>query len=397
MSDHLAGPRRPLFVTRFGLSDRTAIGAQTRHLLAHFPEHLHLYWHESVFDRRQPGSERIENPLLGRLTPLKRDSRLARRVAGLTGGRWDGDVPGAALSRRLAGLNGTVSSIYLAPIEERDSRRMMEIARRVDRPFVLHLWDFLDDGAQAPATRWLITEAAHVFCLNEQILDEVRPLQPNATLLPFRRDATPQRARPRSATAPKPAIAILGDIGSYLDGVRSLLEAVVLAERAGAAYDVLYVGAAKMLRRAGIGPSPRIRATGFLETPAARDAALAGCSVGFLPGPTAAPSQSTRSRFSIPSRVLDLMAVGLPVVGTVHPDSATFSYCRGLGIGGALHGTAPERVAASLAELYDPVHWAASSRRSTAAFASHAAAHDLSLLSALMTGNPAPTHRPAAP
>ena len=81
------------------------------------------------------------------------------------------------------------------------------------------------------------------------------------------------------------------------------------------------------------------------------------------------PRFDLRSRYSIPSRVLDYMALGLPVVGTVHKASATGGFVRKLGLENAATCVGPEEIANWLMRLAHPDKWAEQSARSRDAFA----------------------------
>ena len=88
----------------------------------------------------------------------------------------------------------------------------------------------------------------------------------------------------------------------------------------------------------------------------------------FLPGPKLDPGSDLRSRYSIPSRILDYMAVDLPIVGVVHEASATGGFVRKLGLHPAATCSGPEEVADWLLRLSRPEHWAEQSARSRHAF-----------------------------
>jgi glycosyltransferase involved in cell wall biosynthesis len=100
-----------------------------------------------------------------------------------------------------------------------------------------------------------------------------------------------------------------------------------------------------------------VHVTGFTASNDERDRLLAQCHAGFLPGPLASPAMDSRSRFSIPSRVIDYMATGLPILGTVHPQSATSTYMEAFGLGGCLGVNSPELLAERLLALYDSSTW----------------------------------------
>ena len=75
-----------------------------------------------------------------------------------------------------------------------------------------------------------------------------------------------------------------------------------------------------------------------------------------------------RSRYSIPSRILDYMAVELPIVGTVHEASATGGFVRKLGLDPAATCSGPEEIADWLVRLSRPERWAEQSAKSRNAF-----------------------------
>ncbi len=373
--DVQADRKFPLFVTRFGLSDRTAIGAQTRQLLNCFSRYMHLYWHEAPFDPAYPHSHRLETRLFGQLDILKHDNVTSRLLRKLNASHWHGDEPSAAVTTFLGRLKQEISMAYLAPIEAGDARRMKAIAEELQRPFVLHFWDFLDSNAAESATTWLIDNATHIFCLNRQIQEDLRGARRRSSILTFTRGRS--NAIAKFTSSPEIRIAVTGSIEPYVDGMKCLVGAVQLLRAAGKNYTIVYIGLAKSLRRCGLDNHDFITATGFIESAEARDKLLAECAVGFMPGPSAAPETDARAKYSIPSRILDYLAVGLPIVGTVHPRSATFAFCRDSRLDVGLLQDDPQRVARSFTSLEDEAMWRSTSRRNLAAFSALVEAHGI--------------------
>lgn len=372
-----AGSKRPLFVTRFGLSDRTAIGVQTRLLLGHFSDFLHAYWNEGLFDPHYPNSLCLENWPFARISALKRKTPMVGRLQELHISRWQGGKPSPSLLSDLRNLRGNVSTVYFAPIDAEDAYRMREMARFLDLPFIVHLWDFLDNE-QDEATHWLIRSAEHVFCLNKAILDYVQKTQNNSSILSFNR--LPSASRASFSLGKTTTVAIMGDIGSYVGGIRCLIDAISLLSNSGSAYRIVYIGNGRNLGRLGLSDCNLISATGFIASAARRDEVLSQCAIGFMPGPSTAPDRDPRSKYSIPSRILDFMAVGIPVVGTVHLDSATFSFCRELGVHTWLLQSDPARLAEALNAHAEQRIWIASSDASLAAFDMFHKAYDIGAL-----------------
>jgi hypothetical protein len=366
-----------VFITRFGLSDRTAIGVQTRHLVNQFTSWRHLYWHESAFERAPANSIRLETMLFSKLSILKRDNFLSRALRRLGFSWWRDDDPSDHLLNILARSTADARSLYLAPIEAEDARRMKAIVKATSLPFVIHLWDFLDNIADQD-TEWLIANAEHVFCLNAAMLSVVRPQNANASILTFIRDAAVVTS---AYSAPdEMVVALIGDIGAYIDGVRVLIDAVSHLRSQDIKCRILYVGAKKTLRRHKLNDLPFMSATGFLRDPADKDLILSKCQVAFLPGPAQSPEQDARSRFSIPSRLLDFLALGLPIVGTVHPSSATYDMCQHLGVETAILNCGAIELADRLRDLKHETAWRKASEQSLSGFSALTAEYDTGLL-----------------
>jgi hypothetical protein len=356
---------------------------QTKYLLHQVPNHIHFYWNEGLFDPNFPRSRRIENWVLSRLPVLKKENAASRLVAKLKLGAWDDDMPSRALVAFLTELRPRLSSVYLAPIDAKDALRMKAIVTTLQMPFVVHLWDFLENSVSHDATRWLIANAIHVFCLNRQILSAVHGMQPSSSILTFTRP--PAKSTATYQIRDELTVAIMGDIGSYKDGVQCLIQAVKLLRRAGRNCRILYIGRRRTLKQCGLEGYRFITSTGFIASGDERDRNLSECAVGFIPGPIAAPEHDARSKYSIPSRILDFMAVGLPFLGTVHSHSATYGFCRDLGIeSGLLTTLDPKRLARLIMRMATLREWALNSRRNLAAFDEIVSAHQLDRLMAVL-------------
>src|SRR5262245_49406397 len=102
--------KHPVFVTRFGLSDRTAVGVQTKQILEHFPAHTHLYWSEGVFDPRASNSHRIESSLSSPVAALKRIKGLSTLLPEFDVSWWQGDKPAVKIVSFLENLKEETSS-----------------------------------------------------------------------------------------------------------------------------------------------------------------------------------------------------------------------------------------------------------------------------------------------
>jgi hypothetical protein len=358
--------RVPLFINRYSLSQHTAIGVQTLRLLGPHQDWLHFHWWTSSFQRPDPRSVLFENTVLSRYPFLHRPK--TQRFFEMMGiSSWSGSDLRPSLAKRLiAPHRDRVSSAYVAPLGEDDATRCLELTNLVGVPFVLHLWDVLDGDVASGALRELVDRAERVFCVSQPLLDDVLKIRADADLLSFSRDASQTTSKPREQGPIK--VVIHGNVCSYAQGLNDLDQAIDLLEQKGLPVEVSFLGSPKILRLAKTTIKKRVKVRGFLPTQRALDKELSSAHVGFLPGPKLAPGSDLRSRYSIPSRILDFMAVDLPIVGVVHEASATGGFVRKLGLHPAATCSGPEEVADWLLRLSRPNFWAEQSARSRAAF-----------------------------
>ena len=321
----------PLFITRHSLSSRSAIGTQTRLFLEPHPAWLHFHWHSNELRRQHASSHRLESLAFSRWSVFNRNNALARGLRRLGASRWTHNQLRPEILRRLAARHqGNVSVIYAAPIDSADAARMKQIIQAFDRPFVLHLWDLLD-GPPKPGSseEWLIKHAARVLCVSKPILDAVTAQRPDADYLLFSRK--PAALRASAPPGKRLRVALIGNLDSYPAGIALLSDAVSLLSERGFDIHLVFIGSPVLIKRLKSPIAAKVQPVGFAKTDADRDRALSECHAAFLPGPFEDPACEMRSRYSIPSRTLDFFAVGLPIVGTVHPNSAAadfFSQCR---------------------------------------------------------------------
>ena len=358
----------PVFVTRYSLSSKTAIGVQTKHYLEAFQDWLHLYWRE--FDSgigRDKRSIRIEGFVVARW-PFWVDK--IQKIPGLRrfgAARWsDQGLKQGPDQNLVARFRDRTSALYFAPVDAVDAARMRHMAELLGKPFVLHLWDSLGTPLlESESHVWLIRHAHQVYVLSKPLLHEAREVRSDIGELLFVREKTASRATAPGAGPLR--VALIGFLPAYRTGLHLLHEAILQMRGAGVTIELHYVGARRALDRLQEDITKEMHHTGYLPSHEARDAALASCHVAFLPGPLESPAEDFRSRYSIPSRVLDFMAVGLPVVGAVHPDSATALFYKEYGVGKYLECGTPEQIAEAFTALKRPDEWAAAHQASLAA------------------------------
>ena len=360
--------RTPLLITRMSLSTRSAIGVQTNLLVDQLPEWRHAFWWAMESKSLSNRSLRMESLPFSRLAILKRDTAAARLLSPLSW--WKGDQPKAKLLKHLRRFMGPdPGMIYAAPLDLYDARRMQAMLEALGLPYVLHLWDLLDANQRdAPPMRWLIEHACHVFCITQEIADAVSTGPGSTTLLRCHRRPSKAQATPPSGKDPL-RIVMIGDCGSYASGMDLLNAGAKLARARRLDTQFVYIGREKATVSWRGRLEQPLEVSGFLESDDDRDRALASGHAAFLPGPYEDPETDPRSRFSIPSRVLDFMAIGLPIIGSVHPCSATAKYMNNLNVSRFAQARSGEDVANALLALADPATWAAASAASLVGYA----------------------------
>jgi hypothetical protein len=360
-----AGQRVPLFINRFSLSPRTAIGVQTLRLMEPHQDSLHFHWWSSSLKQMDPRSVLFENTLLSRYSFLHNPSLL--RVCERLGiSLWDGNDLRAPMVERLRKeYRERVSSAYIAPLNEPDAQRCLELANLVGAPFVLHLWDVLQGDVSSGALRQLVERAESVFCVSQPLLDDVSLIRSDAELLCFSRDEALVTAGPRQRGPLK--IVMHGNVSSYAEGLDALDKAIPLLERKGLKVEVSFLGSPKILRQAKT-TLKGVSVGGFCPTQQDLDVELSRAHVAFLPGPRLDPKIDLRSRYSIPSRILDYLALELPIVGCVHKSSATGGFLQELGLEASTTCSGPDEIADWLTRIARPLHWAEQSTKSRNAF-----------------------------
>jgi hypothetical protein len=231
---------------------------------------------------------------------------------------------------------------------------------------VLHLWDVLEGDVFSGALRQLVERAESVFCVSQALLDDVSLIRSDAELLCFSRDESLVAAKPRQRGPLK--IVMHGNVSSYAEGLDDLDQAIPLLERKGLKVEVSFLGSPRILRQAKTTLKNRVSVGGFCPTQHDLDIELSRAHVAFLPGPKLDPKLDLRSRYSIPSRILDYMALELPIVGCVHKASATGGFLEELGLEASTTCSGPEEIADWLSRVARSVYWAEQSAKSRNAF-----------------------------
>jgi hypothetical protein len=327
--------KHPLFITRFSLSDTTAIGVQTRNYLKEFPSWEHVFWSSNELHSIDPRSRPLESYIFRRLGVLKRSTAISKVLKRLGLSWWSGEKPSTHARRVIGNIRRRVNCAYIAPLDEADAARMRAILEQLDVPFGVHLWDYLSgppDENETPNLWWLIKHAAQVWALTSSLADDSGAPPAKLSRLAFTREESLSKACFRDSVAQPLRVALIGDVLSYKEGVEVLLDAVALLKAEKISVSLGYIGPAHVARLLDRQFGGAIKYEGFFTDRRERDRALASFHFGYLPGPLKAPDRDLRSKYSVPSRILDYLAVGLPIVGCAHSLSATANLARDVGI-----------------------------------------------------------------
>jgi hypothetical protein len=312
-----------VFVSSLAWSDRNAIGVQMAEFAAAFHEAVyHCYWDTSTGLSTRAPSLYLESTWAARL-PFQTGRGIIRRLEVRTRlNAWNADKLKPSRRRQLRHRLGHVRFALVAPLSCRDVRRTLDVLDVLAVPYAVQLWDVLDsDALRRPSAeyRQLLTGAQHVFCLSDQLLrDSQAIMKTPASVVSFTRPDTSRRAQPAEGRPLR--IALIGHLHPYRDGLLLLADALAEAKAHRNSVSISYIGPND--QAAALPDSLRTLTTahGFVDAER-RDQLLAQCHVAFCPGPLHNPTDA-RSRYSIPSRMADYFAVGLPVIGAVHPESA---------------------------------------------------------------------------
>jgi hypothetical protein len=348
------GKREILFISALPASHSNAIGVLTLRFAGPFGDAWkHCYW-DTNMGKSEVSNSIFLNSEIPRLWPSAAGRGFAARfVERFELGWWHGDKLLASRKPQLEKMFQDTGFAYAAPLRNSEATRCREILEVVQCPFVVHLWDIMDRSLNDDYA-WLFSHAEHVFCLSEPMIAFVKETaQCETGLLSFVRP----RSKVRASFSKKNSIAIglIGFLAAYRDGLELVAQATESLQANFSRVTVRYIGPPSQLAYIPESLRRLTEHVGFLVGDEL-DQALLDCDCGLLPGPLLAPEQDPRSRYSVPSRVADYLAVGLPVIATVHPNSATSTFCSplrshgffpvtdGAGIVGALKTLREERV-----------------------------------------------------
>ncbi|MGI4984497.1 MAG: hypothetical protein ACRYGL_14410, partial [Janthinobacterium lividum] len=220
-----------------------------------------------------------------------------------------------------------------------------------------------------------LARATKVYVLSKKIHDEISPHHPQVDYLTFTREKSRFQAKPPNNQCIN--IALIGFCKSpaFSASLAYLKEALSALKSMGIDATLTYIGSREQFGLSTDQFGNDIRFTGFKNDNDLRDAALADAHVAFLSGPSEDPESDFRSKYSVTSRILDFMAVGLPTIAVAHPDSATADFLKAPPFKAIHLGRNTRDIVEALVRMTCPEHWLAINQATLEGFALYLASN----------------------
>jgi hypothetical protein len=360
---------RILFISAMPVSRSNAIGIQIAEFAKPFtPDWIHCYW-DTNMGPSQPSNSHCLNSPVPRLWPFVAGRGFLTRVIDrFRLSWWHGDVLIESKKPRLRKLLRNVRFAHVAPLRNSEARRCREILETIECPFVVQIWDMVDATLNADYG-WLFSHAERVFCLSPTMLSEVhQSASCETSIQSFVRARSKVHAK--SAGANKLIIGLQGFLSPYQDGLRLLERAIIELRREFSEVHLKYMGPPGQLNFLPESLRGVTENLGLLDGDGV-DKVLSDCNVGYIPGPLQSPEQDLRSRHSIPSRLADYMAIGLPVIAAVDAASATSILFSPIKDRGFFPVSSPEEICQAAQKLTDKEVWEQAARACSSFFDLH--------------------------
>jgi glycosyltransferase involved in cell wall biosynthesis len=359
----MTGPFYLLYRTGFAPSNGTSV--QLSRLLArHEEEIVHLMW-----DIEEGGALSVPRRVVvddadSWQWPFRRGRGVYAKFRRLLQvGWWGGhNLNAAKLRKHLSSLPFRPGWAYIVCMREWDARRAFALLQALGRPsFVLHIMDIFHhelSPSDTPLFIELARGAQHVFCISKQIETEVRRWGARQTsTIPC---VTDFAADERTFLEGPFRIVLTGSIWvdqySYNPVLEILAGAWPEVVRRFPKVELHYAGSVvsrlpAVLRRV-------VQNHGLLP-PSACEKLLKQCHIAVLP--VSHPIDSV-GRYSVPSRLADYLACGLPIITSTDDDTSIASFMRRVPRTCTANAVNMESLLAALERLgADPKAWAKAS------------------------------------
>ena len=279
----------------------------------------HFYWKIGHGQRSEVPQSTLLADWIPNVPKIGGVVRRLRRLSGMTW--WHGNQINAPWLRHLLRSQGlTFDVVYVVIARESDAQRALSIVRQIGAPYVLHMMDILEtDGLKPermPAIGELLKGASQLISLLPSITREMRQF----VRTPVREISIGQKITAWTAREFEDDRAVrLVMVGRPYRGGCELLanawEAAKLSERK---MELVYYGTQHNDMPAKL--RNICRDGGYISNGEAYRKILAEAHLAFLSGPNA---NDMHGKWSFPSRTVDYLMAGLPVLACVSAGSAT--------------------------------------------------------------------------
>jgi hypothetical protein len=279
----------------------------------------HFHWHIGHGRKSEVRESLLLVDWLPNVFGLRGIVRRLRRFTGLTW--WRGTQVNTFLFRSYLRLHGLKFNVaYVVVGRESDAARALSILKTLDVPYIINMVDVMEeeglDPASMPGIRQLLTGAQGHISLLPSI---TREMQKFITLpireIPPGKPVTKYIARP-PVSGERVRLIISGR--PYVGGCQVLAKALNEVEQSCGAIEIVYVGP----HYHDLPPElkPRCRDAGFAASDTDYQRFLAGAHIAFLSGPD---TNDMHGKWSFPSRTVDYLMAGLPILACVPKGSST--------------------------------------------------------------------------
>ncbi len=273
---------------------------------------------------------------------------------------WDdGRLSGRSVSRVRQLRQKGFGAAYVIVASEEDAKIAGACLDLLKLPYVVNWMDLMEmeelSPAQHPHITRLCRNAMQVYALTGALQRAINSCSTidRTRKLGIARRPTQKRCLPPNVTSPIRCV-MLGTL-AYGSLHQVWPEVLNQIQKSGMSFELFYIGPKEKSRQ--IPSDLQVTVLEALSDDE-RDEVLSRMHVALLPGPDTDPKNEWGARYSFPSRIADFLHHGLPVVGSVHPDSATAEELRSL-IGKAvwLSNDATELVEAIMHLAVDTAKW----------------------------------------
>ena len=350
-----------IYRTGLGATDGTSIYLAKLLGGAHRP-FVHVMWDAVEGGVDSPGATVVADDLAPwGFLPFRRPAHLAAGLCRHLGFRWwDGArLNRPRMQRAIGRLPMRPKAAWIVCMMESDAEKIIPLWEALgEPPFVLHVMDIFHDGVSEEATpRFvdLIRRASHVICISEEIAREVRRVGARSVSLVLCASSFSTARRHPGFARPLRVVlsgALWNICYSRNAAVEHLAAAWPLIKARWSDAELHYTGSSggdfpAVLRR-------DLHDHGLLGTED-YEQLLNTCDLAYLP--VSHPGNSF-ARFSLPSRLADYLACGLPILAATEPGTAVHSFLQSLPDGCATNVRCADEVVSAISGFITaPERW----------------------------------------